>query len=77
MEKSTPRKIPMYPGAVTHQNICAIFEDAADFFYREIVCDGHKIYAYAIDGLIAGGDMSQYVLKPIGELLHGTQMDTL
>lgn len=77
MEKPTPRKIPMYPGAVTHQNICAIFNGAADFFSREIICDGHKIYAYAIDGLISGGDMSDYVLKPIGELLNGNEMDTL
>lgn len=77
MEKPTPRKIPVYPGAVTHQNICTIFDGAADFFYRQIDCNGHKIYAYAIDGLIAGGDMSQYVLKPIRELLTGSQMDTL
>ncbi len=77
MEKPTPRKIPMYPGEVNHQNICAIFDGAADFFSREIICDGHKIYAYAIDGLISGGDMSDYVLKPIKELLSGGEMNTL
>lgn len=77
MEKRTPRKIPVYSEDVTHQNICAIFEGAADFFSREIVCDGHKIYAYAIDGLISGGDMSHYVLKPIREILDGSDMHTL
>ncbi len=68
---------PKYPFAVTHQNICAIFRGAADFFSREIDCDGQRIYAYAIDGLISGGDMSQYVLKPVRELLSGTNMQTM
>ena len=62
---------------LNHLNICGIFKGAADFFSREIFCDGHKIYAYAIDGLISSGDMADYVLKPIGELLNGQQMDTL
>lgn len=77
MEKWEPRKVPAYPGEVTDENICKIFVGAADFFRREIICDNHKIYAYAIDGLISGGDMADYVLKPITELLSGTEMDTL
>lgn len=71
------QKTPKYPGALTHKNITAIFKDAADFFSREICCGEHTLYAYAIDGLISGGDMSQYVLKPIGELLDGEDMQTL
>lgn len=62
---------------VTHAMICEQFHDAADFFSRTIHCDGHQIYAYAIDGLISGGDMSEFVLKPISELLHGKDMNTL
>lgn len=62
---------------LTHKNICGIFRDAADFFSREIVCNGMTLYAYGIDGLISGGDMSQYVLKPIGEILQGEDMPTL
>ena len=77
MEKSTPRKVPAYPGEVTDQNIREIFAGAADFFSREIHCDGHILFAYAIDGLISGGDMSDYVLKPVEELLCGGDMHTL
>lgn len=66
-----------YPMEVNHQNICCIFQDAADFFYREIECSGLKLYAYAIDGLISGGDMSDYVLKPICEMLSGESIDAL
>lgn len=62
---------------LTHAKICEQFCDAADFFARTIYCDGHRIYAYAIDGLISGGDMSELVLKPISELLHGEDMRTL
>ena len=62
---------------LTHTRICEIFHDAADFFSREIICCGHRLYAYAIDGLISGGDMSDYVLRPISELLRGDDMNTL
>lgn len=68
---------PKYPGALTHENISGIFKDAADFFFHKLHCSGHTLYAYAIDGLIAGGDMAQYVLKPISELLLGEDMHTL
>lgn len=62
---------------LTHENICRQFQGAADFFTRKIFCSGQLLYAYAIDGLISGGDMSQYVLKPVSELLHGENMDAL
>ena len=65
MEKYTPRQEPAYPGAVTDANIRAIFEGAGDFFARSIQCGPWVLYAYAIDGLISGGDMSEYVLRPI------------
>ena len=68
---------PKYPLELTHNHICSIFQGAADFFCREINCVGHKLYAYAIDGLISSGDMSDYVLKPVQELLNGEDMKTL
>lgn len=77
MEQPTPRKEPMYPGALTDGNIRSIFVNAGDFFAREICCHGYTIYAYAIDGLISGGDMSQYVLKPICEVLSAASMREL
>lgn len=69
--------MPIYPGDLTDVNIRNIFREAGDFFAREIRCDGKKLYAYAIDGLISGGDMADYVLKPISELLSGKNMADL
>lgn len=77
MEQPTPRKDPMYPGALTDENIQSIFGGAADFFRRELQASGMTLYAYAIDGLISGGDMSQYVLKPICEVLSADSMKSL
>ncbi len=77
MEKPTPRPDPMYSGELTDENIRRIFAGAGDFIAREIVCDGKCLYAYAIDGLTSGGDMSDYVIKPIAQTLRGDTMYTL
>ncbi len=77
MEKPTPRPDPMYPGPVTDESIRAIFEGAGDFIARKVNCDGKTLYAYAIDGLTSGSDMSDYVVKPIAESLRGENMNTL
>ena len=77
MEKPTPRPDPMYPGELTDSNIRRIFFGTGDFIAREIKCGNHVLYAYAIDGLISGGDMSEYVLKPVAEVLRGNTMKQL
>jgi len=77
MEKPTPRPRSAYPGELTDANIRKIFTGAGDFIAREIRCGDIMIYAYAIDGLIAGGDMSDFVLKPIAEVLCGETADQL
>lgn len=66
-----------YPGELSDENIRHIFRDAGDFIPRELHCDGHTLYAYAIDGLVSGGDTSELVLKPMMELLHGEDMRSL
>ena len=63
--------------AMNDENISAIFEDAADFIRREMKCGNHTIYAYAIDGLIASSDVSNYVFKPIVQQLTGDSMESL
>ena len=68
---------PMYPGAMIDANIRAIFHGAGDFITRQLQCGKWTLYAYAIDGLISGGDMSDYVLKPIRELLQAETMQEL
>lgn len=77
MEEYTPRPQPAYPGAMTDENIRAIFDGAGDFFARQIQCGPWTLYAYAIDGLISGGDMSEYVLRPITEHLVAENIATL
>jgi len=66
-----------YPGEMTDENVCAIFQDASDFIRRELNCCGHRLYAYAIDGLIAAAYASDYVIKPIVEQLRGDSMKVL
>ena len=77
MEKYTPRPQPAYPGDMTDENIRAIFEGAGDFFARRLQCGPWTLYAYAIDGLISGGDASEYVLRPIAERLVAENMKSL
>lgn len=77
MEQPTPRPDPAYPGKVNDENIRAIFRGAGDFIAREIRCGKWTLYAYAIDGLVSGGDTAEYVLKPIAEDLEGDSMAEL
>ena len=70
-------KQPMYPGPMTDENIRAIFRDAADFNTRPLHCGEFTLYTYAIDGLTAGGDISEYIFKPIAEELSGNSMQAL
>ena len=58
-----------YTGELNDKNIAQIFEGAADFIRRELVVGDNCIYAYAIDGLIASGDASEYIFKPIVEAI--------
>lgn len=76
MEKHTQRPIPAYPGEVTDENIRKIFQGAGDFNYRKLKCGKWTLHAYSIDGLTSGGDISDYVFKPLalnGD--HGTMAE--
>ncbi len=68
---------PAYSGEITDENIRQIFAGAADFYRRELCCDGKKLFAYAIDGLTSGGDISHYIVKPITEHLTADSMQGL
>ena len=54
-----------YAGALTDENIRAVFDGAGDFNRRELHIDEIIIYVYAIDGLTSGGDISEFVVKPL------------
>jgi len=77
MEKTNPQMEPMYPGKISDGNIRRIFADADDFNIRKLVCNGCELTAYAIDGLTSGGDISEYVFKPLMEHLKGDSMKQL
>lgn len=66
-----------YPGEMTDENISRIFDGAADFIRRELRCGQHRLYAYAIDGLIAAAYASDYVFKPITQHLQAATMQAL
>ena len=70
-------KETMYPGEMNNVNIRRIFSGATDLNVRDLHCDGHRIYLYAIDGLTAGNAISEYVVKPILEGLSGDTMQEL
>ena len=56
---------------MTHETICALFGDTGDFLARKLLCGGHTVYAYMIDGLIASSDASEHILKPLAKLPAG------
>ena len=62
---------------MTDAEIRQQFTEADDFIPRVLHCGGYTLYAYAIDGLVSGGDMSEYILKPISEHLRGESMAQL
>lgn len=62
---------------MTDTEITAKFGDTADLIRRELRCGAFTLYAYAIDGLVSGGDMSDYIFKPLSENLTGKNMEEL
>ena len=62
---------------INDQDICAQFENTADFIRRQLQCGCHTIYVYAIDGLIASSDASDYILKPISAIVELQSMEEL
>lgn len=50
---------------LTDRNIRDRFGGAGDFNARTLRSGGHTLYAYFIDGLVSGSDISDYIIKPI------------
>lgn len=62
---------------MTDREIKSRFEGAEDFIARELRCGEFTLYAYAIDGLVSGDGMSEYILKPISDNLRGGTTEQL
>ncbi len=54
-----------YAGEISDETVSEIFAGAADFNRRELLVGSHTLYLYAIDGLTSGGDISEFVVKPL------------
>lgn len=63
--------------SMTDGEIRDIFGDTEDLIARELTCGGFLLHAYAIDGMVSGSEMSEYIMKPISENLRGDTMDAL
>ena len=77
MEKPTPRPEPMYPAEISDTNIRGVFGESGDFSVRQLRCGDFLLMLYAIDGLTSGGDISDFVVKPILTQLSGESMADL
>ena len=53
---------------LTDEAIRARFGESGDFIARELICGGQRIYAYMIDGLIAGATASETVFRPLSRM---------
>ena len=62
---------------MTDAEITAMFANAGDFVRRELRVGELTLYAYAIDGLVSGSEVSENVLKPIALNLKGDSMGEL
>lgn len=61
----------------SHEQMIELFRDVADFTVRRLKCGGQVLWAYAIDGLTSGGDISEYVFRPVTEHLNGATAEEL
>ena len=53
---------------VQAQALAAKFRDAADFEARKVLCAGKLLEVFFLDGLTSGGDIAEYVVRPLAEI---------
>ena len=56
---------------MTDAEIRGLFQGAGDFETRTLRSGENQLFAYYIDGLTSGGDISNYIFKPISQDLPG------
>jgi len=66
-----------YVGTICDENLSAIFGASGDFNRRVLRVGVHTLYIYAIDGLTSGGDISEFVVKPLMQDTLGGSMDEI
>ncbi len=60
-----------------HRDILEKFEECGDFVQRTLTVGGHTVHLYFIDGLTAGGDIGNLLLRPLMQDLDGNTMAVL
>jgi len=66
-----------YQGTLCDENFRAVFEPSGDFNRRVLQVGTYTLYIYALDGLTSGGDISEFVIKPLMQDTEGSTMDEL
>ena len=66
-----------YLGEISDDTICAVFGDSGDLNRRRVTVGAHILFIYSIDGLVSGGDISHYVVKPLMQDMIGGTMEDL
>ena len=61
----------------TDEQIRKLFQDAEDLVARKLYCGDKTLWAYSIDGLTSGSDISRFVFEPIATGLRGETMEEL
>lgn len=62
---------------IEDEKIRQAFTDCDDFEVRKLQCSGHTLYVYTIDGLVSGSTVSDFVIRPVSNLLHGSTLEEL
>ena len=66
-----------YMGEISDENICGILGDTGDLNRRTMKVGSNKLFIYSIDGLVSGGDISEFVVKPLMQDTVGGTMEEL
>ncbi len=66
-----------YKGRISDETICEIFGDSGDLNRRILKVGANILFIYSIDGLVSGGDISEFVVKPLMQDTVGGTMEEL
>ena len=67
----------VYVGEISDENIQDIFGETGDLNRRLLKVGANILFIYSIDGLVSGGDISEFVIKPLMQDTVGGSMDEL
>ena len=77
--KPHPRHIPKYDMPITRENIQRVFSGADDFDARCVLAGKNRkeVWVFSVDGLVSGGDISDFVVKPLMQTEETVTLESL